>query len=1120
MAATQETLPATQEKLDPRRMGRNNSGLSEQDVSDVVCLLHPTSLAAMKIVVEAALHNPQHVLQNENLSRSENNKTLEDASEADTILLQPTRASSSGQDLALRFSSRVIDPTVGFCFGRNLYKCDINLDPDNTQKRVSNLHFRIYLNDNGMLMLEDLSTNGTVVDGTALGGKKRAHKAPDAPMVQKVPNTRVLQHGSIIEILSLDSEDVIKFILRIPPRDRFVDEYTVNFRNYVHHMQVAQTRAKGTKNMPEAHTRAVMAAPLAGPANSKAIPGLSSSAGYGMHWDGGGTYNCVGVLGKGAFATVYHLATIYEGEYFAAKELDKKRFMKNHQLDTRLENEMNIMQSLRHDNIVQYIDFVESKDYMYIIMEYIPGGDLQGYLSSHRTLQEEPAQAMTRQILDALHYLHQRNITHRDIKPDNILLSSENPFNVKLTDFGLSKVVKNNDTFLKTFCGTLLYCAPEVFPHYQNYMADKRPKRRRQNSGQQRRSYSQLVDIWSYAAVLWTALAGDPPFEGVVDAEGKGMFYQIMQSALDTAPLQESGVSDDACDLLLLMLDTDPTSRPSEAECLRHPWLNNGQWLPDEAAPQDQLHAIEEGDELDASRLSIGEDQENGDKNDSGGSGDTGEAPEAKRARGEDSFVPDEGFIPLFNDTGNHQPPAMLPPSPPKNPRLFGEISHTALKSSGALNSKTGHFDTGYRESQPEGQSYWNGSSNNSGDDGSRIFDFEMGSSHATRDENAPVTVANNQPTKPAGTSLSGAESMVRELQMVDLPHTPADAMNGANESQQRPTDPSGSVPSKDTTPKNRPQRSNHQHSASSSTDKTPRPPRKPVDRQISLPITATSYYDPYNEATHNVAYASRVSGHDFAHYPQADSRAVTSLPETIHASSRSGSVDAISATTSAGALGHEAASEFASDAPSTAPPNLPTEARVLEQPSLSAKQATAGSSEPSEQSPYFGRLVTTSDSFASVTIPLTSRYTTWGRNPQNTHTYPYPTDTRIPKSALELIFDGPGVPEAESAGQNWSSLPGLKVFLLTRSRAGIWVNGVKLQERDGNGRRYYGRLADGDEIEVFRPIKGSQFTEGLKFVVEIAPENAKWTRETGAFEVLKHGGENRYPGADDKDRT
>lgn len=111
-------------------------------------------------------------------------------------------------------------------------------------------------------------------------------------------------------------------------------------------------------------------------------------------------------------------------------------------------------------------------------MEYIAGGELSAYLASNGKIAEDMVKSIARQLLHALQYLHKRKITHRDIKPDNILISSVDPLRVKLSDFGLSKVVQE-ETFMKTFCGTLLYCAPEVYPEYDNYRQGVARKRRR-----------------------------------------------------------------------------------------------------------------------------------------------------------------------------------------------------------------------------------------------------------------------------------------------------------------------------------------------------------------------------------------------------------------------------------------------------------------------------------------------------------------------------------------------------------------------------------------------------------------------------------------------------------------
>lgn len=112
-------------------------------------------------------------------------------------------------------------------------------------------------------------------------------------------------------------------------------------------------------------------------------------------------------------------------------------------------------------------------------MEYVPGGDLTVYINSGTAMAEYMGQSVAYQICQALDYLHKSNITHRDIKPDNILIETEDPLVVKLSDFGLSKVITNEDTILKTFCGTILYCAPEIYPGYDRYKSGLSRKRTR-----------------------------------------------------------------------------------------------------------------------------------------------------------------------------------------------------------------------------------------------------------------------------------------------------------------------------------------------------------------------------------------------------------------------------------------------------------------------------------------------------------------------------------------------------------------------------------------------------------------------------------------------------------------
>lgn len=212
-------------------------------------------------------------------------------------------------------------------------------------------------------------------------------------------------------------------------------------------------------------------------------------------WTGGENYNLIGFLGQGAFANVYKIATKRNGDLLAGKVIEKRRFIKNGVVDRKIKNEMDIMKDLDHvsyvdqcrqtrlnlfaqQHIVKFIGHEETQRQLVLIMEYVPLGDLSTQVGSDRAMPEFKCQIIAWQLCSALEYLHKRCITHRDIKPENILIQCQEPLNVKLSDFGLSKRITSEDAFLQTFCGTLLYCAPEIYPGYDQYEGGKVKRRR------------------------------------------------------------------------------------------------------------------------------------------------------------------------------------------------------------------------------------------------------------------------------------------------------------------------------------------------------------------------------------------------------------------------------------------------------------------------------------------------------------------------------------------------------------------------------------------------------------------------------------------------------------------
>lgn len=226
---------------------------------------------------------------------------------------------------------------------------------------------------------------------------------------------------------------------------------------------------------------------------------------------------------------------------------------------------------------MQYIEHFDwDVHQFFIIMEYVPGGDLGKLVSENGSITEPYVKIMANQLLDALGYLHDNRITHRDVKPDNILIQSTSPLVVKLTDFGLSKMVDTEQTFLKTFCGTLLYCAPEVYSEYSHYDNNGRRTHRNTHRPVDRERYGHAVDIWSLGGVLFYALTGSPPFPVKSGVSYTELLDHIIKVPVNTFPLVRSHVSPNGIHFLQRMIHVRPETRASISELQSHPWLKEG----------------------------------------------------------------------------------------------------------------------------------------------------------------------------------------------------------------------------------------------------------------------------------------------------------------------------------------------------------------------------------------------------------------------------------------------------------------------------------------------------------------------------------------------------------------
>lgn len=247
-------------------------------------------------------------------------------------------------------------------------------------------------------------------------------------------------------------------------------------------------------------------------------------------------------LGSGGFGKVKLAVHEYTGSRVAIKIINKK-LLKSEKMSIKIKREIRLMKYFNHPNMIQLYQVLDSPQNIFVVMEYVPGGELFNLVNECRGFDEPTSRKYFRQIIDGVEYIHQNLICHRDLKLENILV--DNNGLVKIVDFGLSNFMKDGQ-FLTTSCGSLQYAAPEVV-NGQVYSGNE-------------------VDIWSCGVILFAMLTGALPFD---DDDKMAVVQKISQGDYIKPPKQ---LSHEALDLISKMLRVNPLERISIPEIKRHPW--------------------------------------------------------------------------------------------------------------------------------------------------------------------------------------------------------------------------------------------------------------------------------------------------------------------------------------------------------------------------------------------------------------------------------------------------------------------------------------------------------------------------------------------------------------------
>ncbi|KAJ6238862.1 protein kinase [Anaeramoeba flamelloides] len=249
-------------------------------------------------------------------------------------------------------------------------------------------------------------------------------------------------------------------------------------------------------------------------------------------------------IGVGSFSKVKYATHVETSKPYAIKIISKHKIIKQKNSRELVKKEIAVQKILKHPNILRLFEVFESKNNLFLVLEYISGGELFDYIVEQEKIEPEEALKFFQQIIYGVEYIHSVSIAHRDLKPENLLLDKNK--NIKIADFGMARVTEYKH-LLKTPCGSPHYVSPELLKG-KGYNGKK-------------------SDIWSCGVILYVLLTSELPFNEPNNID-------LLKSICIGSYRIPNTLTKIQKDLIKRMLTVDPEKRITIEEIKKHPWFN------------------------------------------------------------------------------------------------------------------------------------------------------------------------------------------------------------------------------------------------------------------------------------------------------------------------------------------------------------------------------------------------------------------------------------------------------------------------------------------------------------------------------------------------------------------